>query len=83
MYLSTNRKKGKVVLTKCHLEHNHPCTRESYDGYPEVRKMSEAAAKEAGKLQKLKVIPTLIRPALKDLEKSDKIILGRDISNVK
>lgn len=70
-------------MKKCCLEHNHPCTKESYDGYPEIRKMSEAAANEAGKLQKLKVIPTLIRPSLKGLEESDKIILGRDISNVK
>lgn len=63
--------------------HNHACNYVTFMGYPENRRMSDGSQSEVNKLGKLRVKPTEIRPFVKKLENTSKIILGRDIRNVR
>ncbi|XP_026280147.1 uncharacterized protein LOC113207704 [Frankliniella occidentalis] len=76
-------KTGKcLVVDVFHIVHNHPCTKVTYDGYPKVRKMQMATIKCVQDFNKVKAKPLLIKPLIKARE-GDKIVLSRDISNVR
>lgn len=87
LIFSFSSKMGKLVVRKVSNEHNHPCNLTTYCGYPAVRALTNEGKQEAIKLQKLKVLPSNIRPVLKNTENRtagcDKLVLGKDISNVK
>jgi len=82
--LSRSKKKRKLIVKKLHLEHNHPCNELVVMGYPQKRKLSEAGEEKSKNYIDAKVIPSIIRPLVRELEEdSAKIILGRDISNIR
>lgn len=91
MKLKRTRDKTMLYLDHLDLTHNHAINKLTKMGYPESRRPSKEAVKRVEELGKLKVKPSLIRPYLKELEqdsnnetcRDSKIILGRDISNIK
>ena len=81
--ISRSKKKKKLVVTEVNLTHNHPCNQFTFQGYPENRRLSEASLQKVDEYQKAKVIPSVIRPLVREnKDDSSKLILGRDISNV-
>ncbi|KAK3918407.1 hypothetical protein KUF71_000979 [Frankliniella fusca] len=82
LYLSLKPKLQRLVVDRFQPEHNHPCSKVTYEGYPEVRRMSRDTIKSVQEFTKLKAKPILIKPLVKARE-GDKIILSRDISNVR
>lgn len=77
------RKSGKLVVNTFINEHCHPCNKTTYYGYPEIRELSKESQDEIGKYARLKAKPINMKPLLKAKEGSSKIILNRDIHNVK
>ncbi|XP_052123530.1 uncharacterized protein LOC113213580, partial [Frankliniella occidentalis] len=83
VHLTRQSKIGKLKVYKLRLDHNHDCNEVTVSGYPESRRLSDSSKANVLEYSKLKAKPTLVKPLLRQSEGLNKIILSRDISNVR
>jgi len=83
IHIARSAKINKLIVKNFKAEHNHVCDKVTYQGYPEVRRLSNSAKADVIEYSKLRAKPTLMKPLLRSKEGHEKIILGRDISNVR